>query len=125
MAAEKITTPFDALSQMMPFSPNAAAAALGKPQAQMMEAMFRQNIEMLDFLRARFERDRALVAKMAAASESGDVMTLWAEFWQKTLADYSSETSKLASTATELAEQAVRSATAEAAALSETLKAKG
>lgn len=124
MAADKIKTPFDMMSQMMPFNPNAAAAAVIKPQAQMMEAMFKQNIELLDFLRARFERDRAMVAKLAHASETGDVMTLWAEFWQKTLADYSTETSKLAASASELAEQAVRSASAEASALSSAMKQK-
>lgn len=124
MAANKITTPFDALAQMMPFNQNASAAALIKPQAQLMEAMFRQNIEMLDFMRARLERDRAHVAKLAAASESGDVMSLWAEFWQKTLADYSTETSKLAASATDIAQQAVKTATSEATAVADVLKQK-
>ncbi|OHC46215.1 MAG: hypothetical protein A2092_06950 [Rhodobacteraceae bacterium GWE1_64_9] len=99
-------------------------AALIRPQAQMMEALLRQNIELLDFLRTRFERDRVMVAHLASATEAGDVMSLWAEFMQRSLADYGSETHKLAASVTDIAQQAVRSASDETAAIGKVLHPK-
>lgn len=87
------------------------------PQARMAEAMLKQNIEMLDFLKARFERDRAMLEDLANAKDQAQAATLWEDFWQRMLTDYSVETNKLAATATEIAETALRSATEESEAL--------
>lgn len=87
------------------------------PQARMAEAMIKQNIEMLDFLKARFERDRAMLEDLANAKDQAEAATLWQDFWQRMLTDYSVETNKLAATATEIAEQALRTATEEGEAL--------
>lgn len=87
------------------------------PQARMAEAMIKQNIEMLDFLKARFERDRAMLEDLANAKDQTEAATLWQDFWQRMLTDYSVETNKLAATATEIAETALRSATEEGEAL--------
>lgn len=128
MPAQKPPTPFpnpfDAFSSLMPGASAAAMAALIRPQAQMMEALLRQNIELLDFLRTRFERDRVMVAHLASATEAGDVMSLWAEFMQRSLADYGSETHKLAASVTDIAQQAVRSASDETAAIGKVLHPK-
>jgi hypothetical protein len=51
-------------------------------------------------------------------------MSLWSEFLQRMMTDYSSETTRLAASATEIAEKAVRAATEEGASLAETLKPK-
>lgn len=123
MAAAKSKTMIDSMMTMTPMSPHALAVVI-KPQAQMMEALLKQQIEVLDFLRARYERDRALVSKLATATESNEVMSLWSDFWQRTLADYTTETTKLATSVTEIAQQAVRSATDEATAVAENLKPK-
>lgn len=124
MPAKTPATPFDAMAALMPGAPAAALAGLIRPQAQMMEALLRQNIEVLDFLRNRVERDRAMVARLAAATESGEVMSLWAEFWQRSLADYGAEANKLSAAVGDIAQQAVRSATEETAAIGKALHSK-
>lgn len=87
------------------------------PQARMAEAMIGLNIEMLDFLRARFERDRAMLADLANASDPAEAARMWQDFWGRMFIDYSAETTKLAATAGEIAETALRTATEEGAAL--------
>ena len=124
MATKPQKTPMDAMAALMPGASNVAVSALIRPQAKMMEALLKQNIEVLAFLRARYERDLGLVARMADATESGEVMSLWSEFWQRTLADYGTETNKLAASVSEIAQQAVRSATEEAAAVGAAIKPK-
>lgn len=127
MATKPQKTPMEAMEAMaalMPGASNTAVSALIRPQAKMMEALLKQNIEVLAFLRSRYERDLGLVSRMADATESGEVMSLWSEFWQRTLADYGTETNKLAASVSEIAQQAVRSATEEAAAVSATIKPK-
>lgn len=124
MATKPQKTPMEAMAALMPGASNAAVSALIRPQAKMMEALLKQNIEVLAFLRSRYERDLGLVSRMADATESGEVMSLWSEFWQRTLADYGTETNKLAASVSEIAQQAVRSATEEAAAVSATIKPK-
>jgi len=110
---------------------NAAAAMMGgmavpgldfgmflRPQVQLAEAMLKQNIETLDFLKTRFERDRLMLAKLAETQDPAQAMELWAGFWQAMLSDYAGETNKLAASITEIAEQAVRTATEEGEAFS-------
>jgi hypothetical protein len=124
MPADTPKTPLDMLSQMMSMGQGAMSSAMVKPQAMMMEAMLRQNIEALDFLRARLEGDRQLVARLAQAKDPTEAMSLWSEFLQRMMTDYSSETTRLAASATEIAEKAVRAATEEGATLAEALKPK-
>ena len=88
MATKSQKTPMEAMAALMPGASNTAVSALIRPQAKMMEALLKQNIEVLAFLRSRYERDLGLVSRMADATESGEVMSLWSEFWQRTLADY-------------------------------------
>lgn len=87
------------------------------PQARMAEALIKHNIEMLEFLKTRFERDRALLDDLAKARSQAEAGQLWQEFWGRMLSDYSSETNKLAASASEIAETALRSASEEGAAL--------
>lgn len=88
-----------------------------RPQVQLAEAMLKQNIETLDFLKTRFERDRLMLAKLAQTQDPAQAMELWTGFWQAMLSDYAGETNKLAASVTEIAEQAVRTATEEGEAL--------
>lgn len=119
---KKTTTPplpgfatgFGAFTTPQPFE---GWATFFAPQARMAEAMLKQNIEMLDFLKARFERDRAMLEDLANATDPADATALWQDFWQRMLTDYSVETNKLAASATEIAEQALRTATEEGEAL--------
>ncbi|AOZ69622.1 hypothetical protein LPB142_10090 [Rhodobacter xanthinilyticus] len=92
-----------------------------RPQVRMAEALLKQNVEVLDFLKVRFERDRALMGELAKAADPQEAMAIWSGFWQGALGDYASETNKLAAAVTEIAEQAVRTATEEGAALTKVM----
>jgi len=81
------------------------ATAAMRAQARMMDALLKQNIEVLDFLKQRYEKDRALFSSLADAENPNDVMTLWSGFWSSAMSDYSSEASKLGSLAAATAEQ--------------------
>ena len=67
-----------------------------KPQARMAESLLKHNIEMLEFLKARFERDREMLDELADAGSAAEAMAMWQGFWQKMLTDYSVETNMLA-----------------------------
>jgi len=87
------------------------------PQARMAEAVLAQNIEMLEFLKTRFERDRAMLADLAKVSDPLVAGKMWQDFWTRMFTDYQTETTKMAAHAGEIAETALRSATEESAAM--------
>ncbi len=97
--------PFDE----MPAQVGEAMSQMAKRQGHVFDAMLKQNIEMLDFLRARFERDRAMVAELSSAEDPATASRLWADFWQKAAHDYSEETGKMTGMLAELTSDAVRS----------------
>ncbi|MBW0157208.1 phasin family protein [Sedimentimonas flavescens] len=114
--ASKKQNPFGAMAGCMP-TPSVDMSMFLRPQARMAEALLKQNIETLDFLKTRFERDRSMLADLADAKDPNEAMALWTTFWQRMLSDYSTETNKLAASVTEIAEQAVRTATEEGNAI--------
>lgn len=69
--------------------------AMAKAQGQVVDAMLKQNIEVLGFVRDRLERDRAMVAALAGAKDPAEAAALWSEFWQKAMAEYGDEGGKL------------------------------
>lgn len=97
--------------------PSLDAMLLMRPQARMAEALLRQNIEILGFVKDRMERDRALLAELSTLRDPAAALNLWSEFWQHALSDYTAETTKLAKSVGEIAEQAMRNAGEETAAL--------
>ena len=109
------------VSAAFPGQAGDAMATFLRPQARMMEAMMAQNIEALDFVRTRFETDRAMMAQLAETAEPSAVMGLWSDFWQRMLADYTTETGKLASSMSSIAEQALKSAGEEGKALTDAM----
>lgn len=68
-----------------------------RAQARMMDAVLKQNIEALEFLRQRFEKDRAMIAQLAEAKDSASAGMVLADFWQKAFSDYSAEAGRLGS----------------------------
>jgi hypothetical protein len=99
-------------------------AQMTAPHLHMVEKMIAQNIEVLDFLKARFERDQDMVRVLSLEADPIKAMGLWGEFWQRTMSDYGAEMAKLATSASGLAEQAVRSAAEEGEAIAKATSAK-
>lgn len=62
-----------------------------KRQAEMLEQLIERNIEMVDFLRARLEKDRKLVTEITEADRPTEVMAKLAAFWQQAWSDYAAE----------------------------------
>ncbi|WP_417809258.1 phasin family protein [Thioclava sp.] len=105
--------------------PDAASVSqMMAPHLHMAEKLIAQNIEMLDFLKARFERDRQMLGKLTEQRDPMKAMNLWGEFWQCTMTDYSTQMTKLATSASGLAEQAVRAATEESEAITQAASGK-
>ena len=91
--------------------------ALTRMQTTMFDAALRQNIEWLDFLKARFERDRQLVSRIGQAAEPQEAAQLWAEFWRRAAEDYADEPRRLS----QAAQAAVTNALSQARADAETI----
>lgn len=86
-------------------------------QVRMMDALLKQNIEALDFLRQRFEKDRAMLAELAGAKDGAAAGTVLTEFWQKAFSDYSAEAGRLGSLMAASVEQMQEGMTDEARAM--------
>ena len=84
-----------------------------RAQAHMMDSILKQNIETLDFLKARFEKDRVIFNQLAASTDPAQAMELVHSFWNRSVKDYTDEAGKLAAvTAEQLAEGIAEEATA-------------
>ena len=92
-------------------------SSIVKAQARMLDSIMRQNIETLDFMKARFEKDRAMVAELADAKDPTDAMKRMQEFWHRSARDYADEAGKLGALTTATAEQIVEGLTEEATAM--------
>lgn len=91
--------------------------ALMRAQAKMMDSVLKQNIETLDFLKVRFEKDRAIFNSLAEADDPTKAMQLMQDFWNRSVKDYTDEAGKIGALAAAAAEQIVEGMTEEAKAL--------
>jgi hypothetical protein len=92
-------------------------AAMVRAQARMMDSVLKQNIETLDFLKQRFEKDRAMVQSLADSADPTQAMKVMQDFWSNSLKDYTDEAGKLGALAAATAEEIVEGVTEEAKAL--------
>lgn len=66
-------------------------------QARMMDAVLKQNIEALEFLKTRFEKDRAMLGELASAQDASVAGAVLTTFWQRLASDYMQEAGRLGS----------------------------
>lgn len=66
-------------------------------QVRMMDAVLKQNIEALDFLKTRFEKDRAMLGELASAQDATAAAAVLTGFWQRLASDYMQEAGRLGS----------------------------
>ena len=66
-------------------------------QVRMMDAVLKQNIEALDFLKTRFEKDRAMLGDLAKAQDAAAAGNVLTGFWQRLASDYMQEAGRLGS----------------------------
>lgn len=92
-------------------------AAMMQAQGKMFDTMLRQNIEMLDFMKMRFERDRALLSAFAEVRKPDEAPPLWSDFWQGLMADYANEATKLTAMMATTREEMIEGLTKEGQAM--------
>ncbi|AWB47532.1 hypothetical protein HYN69_02535 [Gemmobacter aquarius] len=84
-----------------PSPTDAAGAGMSRgvmqAQVRMMDAVLRQNIEALDFLKTRFEKDRAMLGELAVAQDATAAGAVLTSFWQRLASDYMQEAGRLGS----------------------------
>ncbi len=93
------------------------AAAIMQAQIKMMDSVLRQNIEALDFVKQRFEKDRAVMARLAEVKDPAEAMKVMESFWNRSMKDYADEAGKMGALTAATAEQIVEGLTEEAQAL--------
>ena len=100
--AEQLRAAHDASAMLSP----AAVGSLMRMQANLFDAWMKCNIEVLDFLKNRFEEDRKLAAHMGESADPAAALNVYAEFWRKAMSDYAGEADKLTKMNTEIAARA-------------------
>lgn len=92
-------------------------SAIMQAQARMMDSVLKQNIEALDFIKTRFEKDREVFNRLAETGDPTLASQVLQDYWNGTLKDYTDEAGKLGALASATAEQLVEGMTEEAKAL--------
>lgn len=91
--------------------------AILRAQARMMDSILKQNIETLDFVRQRFEKDRAVFRDLADSDDPASAMQVMQDFWTRSMRDYTDEAGKIGALAAAAAEEIAEGLTDEAKAL--------
>lgn len=84
-----------------------------RAQAKMMVAVLRQSIEALDFLKARYEKDRAFYEAVAGSGDGATAMQIWSDFLQRAASDYADEAGRMSALAAVTTEQVIEGVTDE------------
>lgn len=103
------------LKQMNEINPMASnlpkmIQASARMQAQMFNNCMKYNIEVLNFLKHRFEQDMKLVENVTNTDDTGKAFQAYMNFWQSAVREYTDEAGKLAAINSEVAEKIQREA---------------
>jgi hypothetical protein len=79
---------------------------MARLQGHAFTAMMRYPIEALGFFRHRYEQDMKLVDDLVATEDVNNAFAIYADFFEKAVADYSMEASKVATMSSEIASEA-------------------
>lgn len=112
--AENIRT--DPFAQVTPFLSNSQKALFSatRLQAQAYKAMMRYQIEILSFVKHRYEEDMRLADEIATAQDLSNAFEICADFWQQAVTEYSDECGKMANLGSRLASDTARQVRKEA-----------
>lgn len=77
-------------------------------QAQGFRAMMRYQIELLNFLKQRFEQDVKFVDDLASSHEFNDAFDVVSDFMQNATTEYAAEAGKIATIGSRLASETAR-----------------
>lgn len=102
--------PVEFLKQMNEINPMAAnlpkmIQASTRMQAQLFNNCMKYNIEVLNFLKHRFEQDMKLVENVSGTDDTSKAFQAYMNFWQSAVREYTDEAGKLAAINSEVAEK--------------------
>lgn len=106
----------NALNNMLPDM----LQSMAQVQGAAVSAFTKCNLELLEFVKTRFEEDRKLASSLRTSQDATELFEHCSEFWRKAIADYSSEANKLAVLNTRLAGELAEKTGAAAQAVIET-----
>jgi len=92
-------------------------SSIMRAQARMMDSVLKQNIETLEFLKQRFEKDPEMVNSLAEIGDPVRAMKFMHELCTRSVKDYTDEAGKIGALASAAAEQIVEGMTEEAKAM--------
>ncbi len=112
-----VTKPVDSIASLFPHDPFSggpfsggesqhALLAMIRLQGIAMKAVLRHQIEALDFLKRRFEKDFRLIDDLRESGKHGDMFDVYADFMREAFSDYGEEAARLASLESDLASEA-------------------
>src|SRR5262245_42703606 len=98
----------DLFTQPIPLMANGQnfVLTIARLQGYAFTSMMRYQIEALGFLRNRYEQDLKLVDDLVASDDAKNALDIYAGFFEKAVADYSTEAGKVATMSSELASEA-------------------
>ena len=110
------STRTDPFAQVTPLLSNSQKALLSaaRLQAQAYKAMMRYQIEVLSFLKHRYEEDMRLADDIASAQDLSNAFEICTDFWQQAITEYSDEAGKMANLGSRLASDTARQVRKEA-----------
>ena len=97
--------------------------SVARLQANAMKAALRYNVEALDFVKHRVEKDIKLFDDLSSSDGLKDAFDVYAGFMEGALAEYSGETSKFASLGSKIASETADEVRREAKAVIDDLAA--
>ncbi|WP_186386374.1 MULTISPECIES: hypothetical protein [unclassified Stappia] len=96
---------------------------VGRMQSEALRATLERQVEMVDFLRLRIEKDMRLAERLLQAREPGEVVSACTEFCSEAVEDYAREAFRNANLVPEVTSEAVEQVAREAEEISDELKA--
>ncbi|MGE0232322.1 MAG: phasin family protein [Flavobacteriaceae bacterium] len=94
----------------------------GGMQSRLVSACMQYNLEYLEFLKRRVEKDIALIEEMSAKEEPSEVMSACTDFWRAAFEDYSDEIGKFAGMSSSLINEARSETTKQVQTLKDEVK---
>jgi hypothetical protein len=105
---ERLQTDFRLPTSPMMANGQKFLLAMMRLQGHALNAMMRYQIEALSFLKRRYEQDMKLVDDLIATERLDDASVVCADFLQAAVAEYSTETGKVASIGSKIASDTAR-----------------
>ncbi|OCX67107.1 hypothetical protein BFP70_02795 [Thioclava sp. SK-1] len=85
-------------------------SAMFKPQAALTDAIIEQNIEMLDFVKNRYNQECDTLEALCATRSPMEAMPIMTDFWHSAVSDYTAQAEKFTSALMGMTEKSVNAA---------------